>query len=643
MLADTTSESRQRITHLTVSGPRLEAVDRLRLVDAITSFLPSLAVLELSGDDGVGHLRGGDPSRCGQQPHGSSVCSVLAAAGGLPHIRRLVLDLQSEGEVWGVGALARCLQLRELTLHFKLLSRGAGAGASVAPCPPPLSAALDCLSQLPRLERLAMGGKYLCGRCEHILALAGPRRPPNLHSLTLLGPRSVLPPPPPTVEIAYEPAGGLPAARAAAGAAGAMAGGWRISRIHLSTGHVTDWDRQAVAPALLAAADCLGQRAIPELSFSRPRWSVWELSPAEVLDPMAALAQLLDRCERVDTQRLPVVRGGAGAGNQFGLLEGQLMLPAARVMGLPREVMLRHGEWLCREAVSAAGAASATATAALAPAVDGSTAPCEQELASQLQQLFRAGGGAEGGGELRLHLDTASPEEVLREAVARLWAEMEQGSSAEVASDGGGCTRGAGGGGRSPEQQAEPPVLALRGALPALQQQGSLRSVDCWHAWLQQVLSLCCLSPAATPATADDAQEWAARVPATGEVAALVVPERIAGAPEAALKRHVFQVLMEAWAPPASIAAAGGGGAGGGGCSSRSRSTIQPAAWAPGAATSSSISSTGTGEGRVSEEVLGRVERLLALDEGVDSLWWYGYAFRQSDVDYSDYSDYLDY
>lgn len=75
-----------------------------------------------------------------------------------------------------------------------------------------------------------------------------------------------------------------------------------------------------------------------------------------------------------------------------------------------------------------------------------------------------------------------------------------------------------------------------------------------------------------------------------------------------------MQVLEEVWARPASIAATAGGGG--------------PASGGP-----------ASGGSRVDEVVLGRVERLLALDRGVRGLWSYAAFSLEDSGDGSDDSD----
>ena len=486
-LAGTTPAARERITHLAVSG----RVSNRLVGEAVAAQLPSLEVLELVCSEGFG--------ACNQQ---GGICRILG--GGLPNLQRLTLAQATEADLADLGALAACPQLRELALPTPLTGDNAN----------PMRAALESLAQLQRLERLKLGMSiFTCssGAQQLLTSLLASRshRPPQLRTLMLVWSHNATP----TLEVAFAPMSGTRAK-------GAKAVGWGMSCIHLGFGWIQRAESVFV-PALLAAADSLKQLTIPQLIIREHYWTL----ARGALEPQAALPRLLARCERVEVDYLPSVCDSGFRDHHSRSVE---LLSAARLMGWPRVLDLRHGAWLCRDAllgvtgVTAEAAAAATSTGTAAQGPDG------RELGLMPQQLgqgsgtgdgHRSGGVAAsvGGGRPPLHLDTAGPGEVLREVVERLWVGAVRANGVEESTGGGandvdssfayeGAASGStmstsGSGGTDNVEPLSPGLLLLRGKLPPAPKRSSLpgqtkRDAD-WAGWVENALSSCFAAPMA--------------------------------------------------------------------------------------------------------------------------------------------------
>eukprot|EP00198_Chlamydomonas_reinhardtii_P008366 XP_001697703.1 predicted protein [Chlamydomonas reinhardtii] len=424
-----------------------------RVAEAVAAKLPCLEELELLNDGGGSYIYSQGDRR---PPPQGGICGILGTA-GLPALRRLTLSRATSADLEGLGALAACPQLRELVLPVPMPPPPQARGST----DDPTHAALEGLAQLQRLEQLTLGvdSTRFSSTSERFLAkLLSSHRPPQLRGLVLL----------------------------------------------------TENDK---APVL-------------ELLISSPGGR-WVLERNE-LEPGAALPRLLARCECVEADNLPSVYDPSMYDTHSPPAE---LLSAARMVGLPRALELRHGTLLCRDAVlGAAGATTEPAATATPTATSTAAHPAAaggRELGLMLQQLGlgsstgdgqRSGGGAaaSGGGGLRLQLDTASPQEVLREAVERLWAQALHASGAAAAAGGGatgatvggrsgGCegasgsndiTGGGGGSGSSSDnmERLTPGLLLLRGKLPRAPERTSYfadLSDAAWADWLEDVLDSC--------------------------------------------------------------------------------------------------------------------------------------------------------
>ncbi|PNW70052.1 hypothetical protein CHLRE_17g703650v5 [Chlamydomonas reinhardtii] len=342
VLAGTTPEARRRFTHVAVRGCGFNGP---HLLQALAAQLPSLTVLEVSGGDSKAVTTG--------------ICSNMPAT-YLARLQRLDLELQTEADMASVGALAACHQLRDLKLTAGLsqqrIPRVSQASGSV------LGDALSQLQSLGNLQHLALRCFILDDYGDIPLCVLGSRRPPNLRNLELE--ISEYRGGEPTLAVVYER--GLVSSKVATAAAG---GGWGMRRIQLSQGWGGQLDE--LAAALLAVADGLRQRIIPELVVQ----GTWSLPPSsELLEPEAPLPRLLARCAQVEVE---------GELLAYGADSASTLLAAFRLMGLlPHVLWLQHGEWRSREAASAGGAATASAAAATCT----SEGAQPDLLASQLQQ-----------------------------------------------------------------------------------------------------------------------------------------------------------------------------------------------------------------------------------------------------------------
>lgn len=326
--------------------------------------------------------------------------------------------------------------------------------------------------------------------------LLGARRPPRLRRLALEGGYFSLAPSAELLEVSYEPGLRLPrpsglsgpeaGAVAGAGAGGGVAtaagspgGGWGISHVRVQPPPCHPLlCLDAMAAVLLEATEALGQRRVPELAIPQLVVAVEEQQQVEdeeeqarVLGPQGALPQLVARCGRVLMDRLVVEQEPQGRqqqGQHQDQHQGQpsrqhdaVVAAVVRVLGLPRLLKLRHGEWAC--CVPEELMPPAAGEGAAPPA----TGQCQEPHAGRPRKRLRAAlqdweqpqqerlrqqglegevGQARNKGELCL--DTACPEEVLAAALDRLGCP----ESPSCCSPSGmlfrtGCTGGGSGGG----------------------------------------------------------------------------------------------------------------------------------------------------------------------------------------------------
>ncbi|KAG2449353.1 hypothetical protein HYH02_005508 [Chlamydomonas schloesseri] len=363
ILEGTTPAARQRITHLTLTrGPYdWKGYDRRLVVESAAAQLPALEVLELWGGEDRTRLSL-DMVSSGQHRHPRhGVCSMMAAL--LPTsfvcLRVLALDLVTAADLFSVGALAALPHLRELSLSNLSLpdfitdssyssnssrqAAGQQGGGSSSDRPPP--AALQGLSQLRHLQRLLLRAarelRDLDG--QHLLiSLLGCCRPPSLDTLTLVDLYDD------ATEVRVELGGGCAMLTGRVDGPGAAAAGMGrgIGSVHAKMQedrHFASRRAAVLAPALLAAADSLQQRLIPELVLSGERWQVTPaMCTPEALsrDP---LPRLLARCECVDVEWLPDIPRSRDPAHSTAPKEVSLSL--MRMLGLPRYLELEHGGW----------------------------------------------------------------------------------------------------------------------------------------------------------------------------------------------------------------------------------------------------------------------------------------------------------
>ncbi|KAG2422559.1 hypothetical protein HXX76_015939 [Chlamydomonas incerta] len=416
-LVDATTAARQRITSLKVRG--CSAYNIARVVQELAARLPALEELEFRGPaDGAAW-----PAVARTQ---LIMCTI---ADLLPRLRRLVLPLPPDVTApAGLGALAACAQLRELTM------RAFGGSERLALT----QAALEGLTQLQQLEHLTLDRFRLrAGDEELVTQLLTTHRPPNLLTLTLL--QYSLP----FLEVDFERAAG----------AGARPEGRRGMRcVAFKSSPIVDCTMQCadqLARAVLAAANRLKQLTVPELAFGRLRLSdAWR--PPQYLQPGDPLPRLLARCGRVELGSLCV--GYSSVWDDARDLAP--VLAVVRLMGLPRSLDLAHGCWQPQ-----------AQALAQEPASCGAVTRQVARLQRQLNQGLRP---------QQLQLDSATPEQVLITAVEELAAEAAQAGANR------GCSGGVGGG------AAGGRLVLLRSALPP-RDAGSMG----WEAWMKGAVEHC--------------------------------------------------------------------------------------------------------------------------------------------------------
>ncbi|KAG2452745.1 hypothetical protein HYH02_002975 [Chlamydomonas schloesseri] len=470
--------ARKRLTRLKVTC--WGELDVSRVVEMLAGRLPALEQLEFEGED-MEEAAGGALAR--------SHLVLCTIAEYFPRLRRLVLPLPYDTAPEGLGVLAACANLRHLTVTTAAWSE---------PCPL-TDACLQGLSQLQQLKRLTLGRVCLRPGDERLLTqLLTSSRPPSLRSLTLLGRVDMLL----MAEFERAPSSGS--------SSGSHRPAWAMRHLRTLAVDIGYPDACAIqsldslARAAVAAADELQQGGIAKLAIGRLRPSdAWR--PPAYLQPDDPLPRLVARCGRVEL-------GGLCGG---GPLEPHAWDPASvlalvRVLGLPGTLDLAHGSFeKLKVAAAAAGAAKAAtaqdpaqqqpaAASCLVPAppppAAAAAAPVERRQTRQMTRLQRQQqeqGTAPCGVQqqprkgrqgrppqqqplqLQLHLDTATPEQVLLKAVDELVADVVQqaASGGRGGGDGGDAAAAAGG-----------HVVMLRGQLPPREQARP------WEEWIDDAV-----------------------------------------------------------------------------------------------------------------------------------------------------------
>ncbi|KAG2450405.1 hypothetical protein HYH02_004907 [Chlamydomonas schloesseri] len=349
-----------------------------------------------------GYMRASDRSR---------PALMYAALGAhCPRLHELRLPVVP-GILHGVGALAGCSGLRELSVFeagYDLENRAVLGPEAVAG-----------LSQLRSLRVLRL--------CCHdrspeqganLAALLGGRRPPALEVLELAAAVRVRGAPASRAWDGWDRWRRLPFTRLSF-----AAGSGRIQDVSpeptppYAAGYSGSREYDTLAQVLLAAADQLPHSASP-VSFGRLAIAQLPLdlnsgTEEEVLKglrPDGPLARLAARCARVELGRL----------DARSAVSGRAVCAVVIALGLPAEMSLRLGLWQ--------------------PPGGGGVAPsCQwREVAASamrkmLPPLPRA--GATGAPQLQ-HLESAAAEDVMREAIERLWlaaaAKTEEAAAAEA-------------------------------------------------------------------------------------------------------------------------------------------------------------------------------------------------------------------
>ncbi|KAG2431094.1 hypothetical protein HXX76_009626 [Chlamydomonas incerta] len=396
-----------------------------RVVETLAGRLPALEELEASAGFDV-------DTRAGALARTQLIMCTIADF--FPRLRRLVLPLPGNTSQTGLGALAACAQLRELTVLTGTSSRPRGL----------TQAALEGLDQLQQLERLTLGHFRLRAGDEQLLTrLLATHRPPNLLTLKLLTEVAL--------EVEFERAAG----------ASAQARGMHCVVFDDSNFSACAMQRaDQLARAVLAAADQLQQPTVPDLAFGR-LWLSREWRPPQLVQPGDPLPSLVARYGRV---RLDCMYGLQGAPNP-----AQQVLALVRLMGLPLSLDLLHGCWQphahAQELASRGAAVGAAEPGGDQPAGGpAAPAPVERRQTRQMNRLQRQEQGAQqqqqqqqqqqGERSQQLQLGTATPEQVLLTVLDELEAEAALARA----------SRGCGGGGGS--RAAGGRVVLLRGALP---------------------------------------------------------------------------------------------------------------------------------------------------------------------------------
>lgn len=532
--------SRQRISHVTLTAAY---VDVERAIDVLARHLPNLQDLQLHCRDVVMHAA----ASSSPIPRQIRIFSTIAKS--LPRLQHLTLPLRWPGDLTGVAALgAGCPQLRELVILAASKApsyRGAGNKAEGERlCL--RSGSVAALRQLRGLQQLTLSCcDWADSDLKRLPRLMGAQRPPGLRILRFQGPgwyadeRAFL-----VVEFGE---GRAPTAAADAAGAGGGAGeterGWGIARVTVDVapcGLTVMQGLQLVAYMVLAAADSLRQRTIPQLVIQElPLLEGFEgewdsdaeegrRGDAEEEWPggISPLRSLLPRCGRVELQLLPMVVEGCPW-----LGDPAAAVAAARYLALPACVGLQHGymelQWGRRgrevREPAAAGESGDVGGGGGAAAAGARPEPAAA-VGQRRQQAGRAQRGQRRVPRPQLHLHSATHGQVLDEVVARLWAKAEAlrrtggqqeagrlgngaaaglleaaaGAAGGSSGGSGSSSRGASGGGRSSAGAAlgSRVVLVCGRGLPM----PDLHNVDpddlsWWDPWVVAALTTCFALP----------------------------------------------------------------------------------------------------------------------------------------------------
>ncbi|KAG2438876.1 hypothetical protein HYH02_010674 [Chlamydomonas schloesseri] len=355
---------------------------------------------------------------------------------------------------------------------------------------------------------------------------------------------------------AAAPAAGAPSSGTGGGGQVVDLGSGPIRRVAFYIGaYEPRWFERATlwARVVLAAAQELQQCSIPELylhclgTIAGPRLRV---SFPQSADP---LPLLLARSRRVEA-------GWLALDSTLRTPPGRVTAMLRRLRLLPDEIELHHGTWRNvgappavaaaarqmrrKAAAAAAGGGGGVAVAAPAPFphVGAETGEkrtggkgAQQHSSTKHSGARESGGGKAGSGKfgsskrrserepegpprppkqraaLRLHLDTATPEQVMREALDRLWAmagadrhapsaarQPLAGAAGGSCSGGGGSGGGGGGSGGSIEDPRGTCLVLLQGAMPPVPDDHD--AYEAWDAWGERALrALLGVPPAGPP------------------------------------------------------------------------------------------------------------------------------------------------
>ncbi|KAG2443388.1 hypothetical protein HXX76_001748 [Chlamydomonas incerta] len=229
----------------------------------------------------------------------------------------------SGDELPGIGALAACPRLRELTIT----------------CAESLKLTDDMvegLSRLQHLQSLSLVCRWLGGFPALTQVLLGARRPPHVRTISVKIPIQYH-----TFSFQLEygrlsaPGAAASVTAAAAGAGGPVEGILRVTVCKGSRGHMLMAPMESMAELVLGAAAELRQRRIPELVIQELDTGSWE--PPEMVEPGEPLSRLLARCSRVDL----------GSFKVYSSQTPWVAAATARLFGLPRELSLCHHLWGC--------------------------------------------------------------------------------------------------------------------------------------------------------------------------------------------------------------------------------------------------------------------------------------------------------
>ncbi|KAG2435464.1 hypothetical protein HYH02_011964 [Chlamydomonas schloesseri] len=507
LLSPVPIELRQRITHVTIkpmANPQTVldlSLDYLQIVEALNAHLPGLQSLEFDGcldlrlpaAAAVGRRLGPSPASDSRLPSiigavtaKAATTQVTTSKGTSPHdtaVWRGLQRLSLPGLTCAVdlvqlaAGLAALPHLRELTLTT--------CGVTEASRPRLTEAGVAALGRLTALERLSLdclpmmrgcsGGAPSADRLLPLQLLLGAQRPPRLERLKLTGQEDQ------ALTVSYQR--GLPGAGP----------GWSISRVLLQPPRGRRLPSEmllcldATAAVLLAAAEALGQRQLPELVI--PRLCVdgrdVRRHGRQLLEPEGALPRLVARCDQVQLGQLQKLETDMeedygmredededeGEGGQQDLADGAgALLPVVRVLGMPRVLHLHHGQFQ---------AASGVITAA---------APDTAAARGQQSQLLAE--------EQPRPQKRQRPEQVMCEALDRLWASAVRSQQAVPPGSVASIRR------RGGREHGEFALLVLRSScMPRLpwgagnDGGGGLGAHDCcpygWSKWLSAALTSC--------------------------------------------------------------------------------------------------------------------------------------------------------